>query len=400
MPILGRSVGAVVDSTLSKLPSRVRQRLIRSLSDHDGRDSTLDRARALGFRGTWTRDESDRAADGADLVRTLGEMLLRMKDHQRRVPSVHIPASDWASVLDAEWAEPRKGLDAGDFGAFEAFLRNFFRDGGISGLWGGRGMFEEFRTAPPWKAQERLELFMRQFNTWRREVPGGNLDDLDQPRVGNPWGYDMSGRLVVEPAFEYHSLALRIRDLVADVGQPVVMEIGGGFGGLARQILRLVPGVRYIGLDLPENVILQSWYLARSLPDRRIGFDNLDLANRDGLTTVDALILPNWALSGLQSLQIDLVVNVHSFGEMSRSTLDAYFTQLLRLRPEWIFHDNLGSPRRDHVYGIPATDYPQLHGYRLVSSCESRWPRYDRRSPYPCREFLFHRGRSASEMRC
>jgi putative sugar O-methyltransferase len=157
-------------------------------------------------------------------------------------------------------------------------------------------MFEEFTTAPAWQARSRLKSFIQEFEAWRREVPGATLDDVDQPRVGNPWGYNMDGPLVVEPAFEYHFLALRIRDLVADMAQPVVMEIGGGFGGLARQILRLVPGVRYVGLDLPENVIIQSWYLSRSLPDHRIGFNNLNFANGEGPANVNALILPNWAL--------------------------------------------------------------------------------------------------------
>lgn len=74
MSIVAKSVGRVIDFTLPKLlPSRVRQRLVRSLSDHDHRDNLLDRARALGFRGTWTRDEPDLAGDSRGLARTLGE---------------------------------------------------------------------------------------------------------------------------------------------------------------------------------------------------------------------------------------------------------------------------------------------------------------------------------------
>ncbi len=390
MSILFKPFFPVMDFTLSRLPGRVRRRLVKSLMANDGKEEgILDRARVLGFRGKWSREEPDLASDGAELARTLGGIWLGMKDRQSTVPPAYLPAPAWGAILDAEWSEPRERIEAGDLAAFEVFLRNFFRNGGISGLWGSRRMFDDFATAPRRSDLERLALFMRQFEAWRREVPGGNLDDLDEARVGNPWGYDVDGRLVVEPAFEYHTLALRIRDLVADVARPVILEIGGGFGGLARQILRLVPGVRYVGLDLPENVIIQSWYLTRSLSDRRIGFDEIDKANQQDLTEVDALILPNWALADLRLSRLDVVVNVHSFGEMDCSTLEAYFAEIIRLRPEWIFHDNLGSPRRDHIYGITATEYPPLHGYRLVASCESRWPRYDHHSPYPCRENLF-----------
>lgn len=387
----------VTDFTLSRLPRGARQRLVKSLVAGGRREETLEQARALGIRDRWTREEPDSGADGAGLARALGEVWLRMKARQSTVPPAYLPAPAWASVLDDEWSGPRGWLEAGDVTAFEGFLRNFFRNGGISGLWGNRRMFDDFASPPHcWSDLDRLAMFVKQFGAWRREVPGGDLDDLDEVRVGNPWGYDVDGRLVVEPTFEYHTLALRIRDLVAGVARPIILEIGGGFGGLARQILRLVPGVRYIGLDLPENVVIQSWYLTRSLPDRRINFGAGEGANRPDLGETDALILPNWALADLHLTRLDAVVNVHSFGEMDYGTLDTYFTEIVRLRPEWVFHENLGSPRRDGIYGISSVEYPPLHGYRLVASCESRWPRYDRHSAYPCRESLFQSHESAS----
>ena len=127
MSIVAKSVGRVIDFTLPKLlPSRVRQRLVRSLSDHDHRDNLLDRARALGFRGTWTRDEPDLAGDSRGLARTLGETWLRMKDQQRRVPSVYLPAPTWASLLDSEWAGPRRWAEAGEFGSHPRRNRGHF----------------------------------------------------------------------------------------------------------------------------------------------------------------------------------------------------------------------------------------------------------------------------------
>jgi putative sugar O-methyltransferase len=382
----------VMDFALSRLPFRVRRRLIHGLSIYRWGEA-LEHARAVGIRGKWTREEPDLGGDGAELARILGGIWLAMKDRQNTVPADYLAAPTWASLLETEWSGPRKWLEADDFAAFEAFLRNFFRNGVISGFWDDRHMFDQFVAAPQSSDLKRLVMFLRQFETWRCEIPGGNLDDLDEARVGNPWGYDVDGRLVVEPAFEYHTLALRIRDLVADVTHPVILEIGGGFGGLARQILRLIPGVRYIGLDLPENVIIQSWYLTRSLPDRRIRVNEIDKANQ-ALTEADALLLPNWAIADLDVSRLDVIVNAHSFGEMDPGTLDTYFAEFMRLRPEWIFHDNLGSPRGDGLYGISSTEYPSLHGYQMVASCESRWPRYDRHSAYPCRENLFRLLRS------
>lgn len=397
--LLFKSFLPTMNFILSRLPYKVRRPLVGSrqllmdLLVYGGREGFLEHARALGIRDKWIDDEPDPRGDGVELARALGTVWLGMKERQHTVAPAYLPAPAWASILDAEWSRPRGWLEKGELALFESFLRNFFREGGISGLWGAFRMFDDFVSIGRWDDLQRLRMFVKQFEAWHREVPVYTLDDLDQPRVGNPWGYDVDGRLVVEPAFEYHALALRIRELVANVAHPIVLEIGGGFGGLARQLLRLVPGIRYVGLDLPENVIIQSWYLSRSLPDRRIRVDELERANQD-LTETDALLLPNWALPDLHLSQLDVVVNVHSFGEMSRRTLEAYFGEIVRLQPEWIFHDNLGSPRGDDYYGIPSTEYPPLHGYRLVMSSESRWPRYDHHSQYPCRENLLRLHRS------
>jgi putative sugar O-methyltransferase len=381
----------VMDFALSRLPWRLRRHLVGGrgevLADllvHGGRTGFLEHARRLGYRSKWTREEPDVAEGGPELAQTLGTTWLELKRRQSTMPHAYLPAPTWASILDAEWSGPRASLEAGDVASFDAFLRNFFRNGGISGLWGHRRLFEDFQAESGWRDLRRLTMFIRQIEAWRREVPNGSLDDLDEARVGNPWGYDMDGRLIVEPSVEYHALALRIRELVADVARPVILEIGGGYGGLARQVLRLIPGVRYLGLDLPENTIIQSWYLTRSLPHLRIGVNEIDREEHS-----DALLLPNWALPELRLSRLDVVVNVHSFGEMSRSTLNAYFAEIMRLRPEWIYHENLGSRRRDDLYGIAVTDYPPFDGYRLVAACESRWPRYNHRSQYPCRENLF-----------
>jgi hypothetical protein len=387
------SLFPIVNFTLAWLPWKIRKHLVGGkgqmfgdLLVHGGREAFLEYARTLGYGGKWIRDEPDLDQDSTELVRNLGAIFLEMKKQQAAVIPAYLPAPTWASILDSEWSAARAAIEIDDAPAFEKFLRNFFRNGGISGLWGDRRMFDIFANESPWSGIQRLSLFIRQFETWRREVPTGSIDDLDEPRVGNPWGYEMDGRLIVEPSLEYHAQAQRIRDLVADVEHPVVLEIGGGFGGLARQIFRQIPGVRYIGLDLPENVVIQSWYLKRSRPDLRIAINQPEEANNLDHGNFDAAILPNWELPKLQLNRLNVVVNVRSFGEMNQSTLQAYFSEIVRLRPDWIFHENLGSPRRDNVYGT--SDYPPLLGYRSILSCESRWPRYNHRSQYPCRENL------------
>lgn len=359
--------------------------LVDDLFRYGGRSGVREYCRRAGVRRKWVQPESGPAVSTKQLSRELGAYLVRTKQLQRTVSPAYLPAATWASILETEWSDVLRTLEAEDWDVFDSFLRGFFRNGAISGFWGDYRMFANFESEAGWAEMRRLLGFVRQLETWRREIPDGNLDDLDEARVGQPWGYDVEGRLVVEPAFEYHLLALQIRQLVAGTREPVVLEIGGGYGGLARQILRTVPDVHYIGLDLPENMTLQAWYLTLAIPDRNVvcGFDDDAKAN--------AVLLPNWAIENLALPRVDMVVNVHSFGEMQRTSLETYFREIRRLAPMWVYHDNLGSPRRDDLHGIPSTAYPALHGYRLISARESRWPRYDRNTFYPCREHLLVR---------
>jgi hypothetical protein len=52
--------------------------------------------------------------------------------------------------------------------------------------------------------------------------------------------------------------------------EKIVVELGGGFGGLAYYLIRDNPQVTYLDFDLPEATALASYYLMRSLPSLSI----------------------------------------------------------------------------------------------------------------------------------
>lgn len=380
---------------LTYVPWKLRRHLINN-SDmlqrmlfSGGSNGLGKTAQELRVGGRWTKSAGEPlSSDVAPLVRALGAGFQQMKTQQLTVDEAYRPAPTWAEILAAEWSPLLAQLDGGNDAALGPFLHEFFRNGGISGLWGHRAMYEQFCKEQGWVKTKRETRFISQFETWRGEMPLASLDELNQPRVGDPWGFDVDGRLVIEPAFEYHEMACRVRDLLAGVRNPVVLEIGGGFGGLAWHICKQIPGVRYIALDLPENVIVQSWFLSRALPDRQVCFNNVDTADAGTPGEVDISVLPNWSIQDLQLPRCDLAINIRSFGEMNRSTLERYFSELSRLKPTWIYHENLKTPRKDALYGIASTDYPPLRGYRSIYTCESRWPRYNKASTYPCQENL------------
>jgi putative sugar O-methyltransferase len=287
----------------------------------------------------------------------------------------------------------------GDAETLARLLRNFFRNEGISGFWGSDRMFQQFQNSDEHTTYHRAALMQAQFQAWKSSLPAASLEGLDAPRIGNPWGYVFEKSVVYEPAFEYNYQAHYFRTLLAHLGAPVVLEIGGGFGGLAYHILKLAPSTKYIGVDLPENSLLQAYYLSCAFPRARVlvfGKDTPTL-DRSTLDAHDIILMPNFMLPQVPSRAADLIVNSRSLSEMSAETVEEYLRQIDRIGRLWFFHENIFKQRGDGVRSIPSTDFPELKNYQLIAASESRWPRYNQHSPYPCRENLFlHRGALAA----
>lgn len=358
-------------------------------------DSTAiqDQQRSADFRGKWISDE-ETAHDGeAELVRRISRSFAAMKTRQEDVSQEYLPSHGWRKVMDNIWADFRDDVKNDRYESLAGFFRNFFRNQGISGLWGGARMFEKFVNAEGPMGKVRANAMLSQYSVWREEFPNLSLSALDAPRVGNPWGYRFEDHLLLEPVFEYHYQANYFAQLLAPVSRPVVVEIGGGFGGLAKHIIDAVEDVTYIGLDLPENAALQQYYLSSCFPDRSGLFfgECREEITDDDIRDHDFILLPNFALSALRLSNVDLFVNIRSLSEMSHETISEYFHRISETRPKLFFHENLYKPRKGNVHGIPSSGFPPLDGYTKLFSALSRWPKYGPDSVYPCKENLFAR---------
>jgi hypothetical protein len=84
-----------------------------------------------------------------------------------------------------------------------------------------------------------------------------------------------------------------------------ILEIGGGYGGLAWYIQEAVPGVDYTLLDIPESLAYSSIYLNVLHPGQ-------------------TRLLANFQLPELEGQRFDLVLNTLSMSEMSEAQVRAY----------------------------------------------------------------------------
>ncbi|MBK9577561.1 MAG: putative sugar O-methyltransferase [Fibrobacterota bacterium] len=350
---------------------------LRGLSEKLSREGV----ESIGF-------SSAQASSHPELSRTIADAYLACKRIQSDLGSEWKPGPDWGPLLDAGWAPVRRSMASGDLDSVDAFFRSMFRNEAIAGLWGGSGMFDNFRHIDRWWMAGRASQFLHQLRRWK-EGWGGDVGRLAAAEVGEPWGWLVEGHLVVEPTLEYDAHARDILRIIDGVSNPIVLEIGGGYGGMARQLLRDRSDLAYIGVDLPENACLQAYYLTHALPDRDVHLHHQQVPQRVEPGSIH--LMPNFALRNLPAGSATIVVNFRSFAEIHAAGLDALFREIARIQPRWLFQENLGERRLDGLAGIPLGDLPRLEGYRTLTEHPSPWLRYGEGSPYPCRVRLQER---------
>jgi hypothetical protein len=93
-----------------------------------------------------------------------------------------------------------------------------------------------------------------------------------------------------------------------------IVEIGGGYGGLAYFLRRAIGSIDYTIVDLPESLIYSSMYLSASFDS---GFQ----------------FVPNYRFREISDQRFDLAINTLSMSEMSDSQVRSYCVALTTMAP-------------------------------------------------------------------
>ena len=159
---------------------------------------------------------------------------------------------------------------------------------------------------------------------------------LDEPE--RTFGIELGDRVVNTDLLRYQRLvvAMHREGLLGDAppASRTVLEIGGGYGGLAHQVACCLGNslARYVIVDLPEVLLLAASYL--SIHD---GVDDVFLYDpADPTATVDQLangtarfvLIPNYRLDLVAGVPVNLALNIASFQEMTLSQVDGYLSTI------------------------------------------------------------------------
>ncbi len=272
------------------------------------------------------------------LANRLCQMYVRLKKDQKKQPEVYLPGGEWNRHIENRNYIYDAWLN-GDIDKTIEIFRNFWRnDLGV--------MVKQYTTYQ--KLLEDADIrsqFIDQMSydymVWEN-LFDINPEELAVPPVGNPWGYYINNVMIAPKALRYNVLANQVTEITRDIKDPVIAEIGAGYGGFAYYLLRDKKKVTYVNFDLPEVLMIASYYLKRTLPHRKIFLYNsvLDF-DSNILEEYDVILMPNWMLPLLPANSVDLFLNTFSLSEMSFATITEYMKQIERCCRGYLLHNNM-----------------------------------------------------------
>lgn len=194
--------------------------------------------------------------------------------------------------------------------------------------------------------------------------------------VGNPRTIDIGGQRVDFNDLFLVFYANQIRPFVS-ANDAIIVDIGGGYGGLGVKLKILFPSATVVFLDLPEVNAIQSHYVRRNFAEARtLTYGEMKSANvrldRSTLSAYDFAVLPGWLAEEFADDFVDLIINTRSMMEMDAEVIRFYFNHIQRmLRINGFFYCVNRYEKSTVGYPIRIKDYPYDDRWYVAISAPS-----------------------------
>ena len=212
-----------------------------------------------------------------------------------------------------------------------SFFSNLFRDNTSYGI--VTPSYKDIKNKSKFKSQILQDIdasieFSKLNNSKQLEI---------NRNVGNPFGILVGNNIIMLDAPRHYYFAHRIMKYAKYYKNFKLLEIGGGYGGLARILINSSKKITYFSIDLFEGCLIQYYFL------KKVGLKvNLikDVKNIKQ-NQINLIIFDN-NLKLLKKIgRCDLVFNSRSFSEMDGAILNKYLYLINnKIKPDYIYHEN------------------------------------------------------------
>ena len=130
---------------------------------------------------------------------------------------------------------------------------------------------------------------------------------------------------------------------------------------------------------MPEIALIASYYLLTAFPTKKallFGESKENKLSDEIIRGHDIIIMPNFQLSQLADLSVDLFINTGSLSEMDYATVEEYISQIARTTRHYFFHENSDRAALNnsgHVE-VPSSDFPiPKNIFKKIYKANSLW---------------------------
>ncbi len=284
-------------------------------------------------------DRPEANTDKLQIMKRISKMYQKLKADDQSVNELYKPGGEWDHYI-AERQFFYNDLLEGNYEEAHAILANFWRN--ILGpIVKEYAKYEQIMNNETEFIDRFVERVSKNFIVWD-ELVKADIKELRVPDIGNQWGLQINGELVVPKATRYHTHAQQVKNLTTDIDSPVFAEIGGGYCGMANYMLRDIPNLTYVDFDLPETLVIGAYYIMSAYPEKKILlYGEYDDISKVNINDYDAIFLANFELPNFASNSVDVFYNSFSLSEMPKATSSEYISQIEKICRKYFLHNNM-----------------------------------------------------------
>lgn len=257
------------------------------------------------------------------------------KSNQSSHPESYKAGGLW-ELMSSHHEKLINALKSKDVSEVKRILNDFAISEISKGLSLSGGMPINFKERMEW-----LNSFNQGYQHWKRMTNLPGLPFGYDESIGNLFGIRHDGELILQPSFRLSYFAKRINDLLQPSKGAVIVEIGGGYGGLPFHLFNEGDICKtYLDFDIPEVLVICSYFLMSSFPERKIMlYGECDISSVN-FSDYEIILMPHFEIQKLQKNSCDLVFNSHSLTEMDNSSVTEYLNQIDRVCKKYFLHAN------------------------------------------------------------
>jgi len=178
-----------------------------------------------------------------------------------------------------------------------------------------------------------------QIGSLTKDIPAENVIDslLQFAKVPSEWIHSLGS--MFPDTFRHHYFAQKILTLMKGKKEFTVIEIGGGYGGVAMHLRGLSQNkdikINYIIIDLLESLVVQHYALAAN--EILVNFYNKDMNFNHNDFTVS--LVPIWENFN-EIIDGEIILNTRSLSEMSQDTCFSYLNFINKSSADYFLTEN------------------------------------------------------------